>query len=219
MRSSLLAAALAAATLAAADAGAQPFRSDDVGPIVTGSGVAGAGFPGAAFRDLEDALFRQVGGRTVFRSRAVADAVLARGAELGEAACRGALEPPRRWPPSIPLDTAAQRVVCGLLLRPGDSPEARRVRAALGGGLPGPHVEAADRLTEALAGLLAAPREPADARERWIAAERWERAFAAYDAYLAAAPGALLDPPPAELAVAGLVLQRLVEAGLAASGR
>lgn len=211
-------AALVAALLAAAPAAAQPFRSDDTGPILTGSGVAGGAFPGAAFRGLEDALFRRVGDGTAFRTRAIADAMLATAAAQGRAACSGSLEPPRHWPAGVPLDSAAQRTVCGVLERPG-APERAALLRALTGGLPGPHVERAEALVASLDGILR--RDPAflDARERWLDGAAWELALRAYDAYLTAAPAALLDPPPHALVVVGTILQRVVDAGLDAARR
>jgi hypothetical protein len=219
MRASLAPlAALVAALVAAAPAAAQPFRSDDTGPIITGSGVAGGAFPGAAFRGLEDALFRRAAGGTAFRTRAIADAVLGAAAGQGRAACSGSLEPPRHWPRGVPLDTAAQRAVCGLLERP-DAPERAAILRALTGGLAGPHVERAEALVDALAGVLRRDFRYLDERQRWVDGAAWERAFRAYEAYLSAAPAALLDPPPAELVVVGTILQRVVDAGLDASRR
>lgn len=212
------AAALAlAALLAAAPAAAQPFRSDNTGPIITGSGVAGGGYPGAAFRGLEDALFRRVDGTTVFRTRAVADAVLGAADAQGRAVCSGSLEPPEHWPEGTALDTAAQRTVCGVLEEP-DAPGREALLRALTGGIAGPHVEAAEALVASLSGLFAGDPRFLDRRERWVLGVRWEQAFASYEAYLSAAPAALLDPPPPELVVVGTILQRLVNAGLAASG-
>jgi hypothetical protein len=216
MRSLLLAASLSAALLGPAAAGAQPFRSDNTGPIITGSGVAGGGYTGAGFRDLENALFRGVEGRIAFRTREVADAVLGAARELGRAVCEGSLQPPREWPASLPLDTAAQRVVCGVAEERRDSTTAWLLHT-LTGGIPGPHVAAAEELVASLAGIFRGAAVPLDPRARWIDGARWARVLEAYEAYLNAAPPALLDPPPGELAVIGAVLQEVVRAGLAAS--
>ncbi len=208
---------LAAALLAPlAPAAAQPFRSDDRGPIITGSGGAGGGYTGAGFRDIEDALFRGVGDRTAFRTRAVADAVLGAARETGRAICEGTLQPPPDWPVRVELDTAAQRVVCGVAEARADS-SASALRRALTGGLPGPHVAAAEALIASLPGVFRGDAVPLDSRARWVDGARWQRAFAAYQAYLDVAPPALLDPPPAALVVLGLALQRMVGAGLDAS--
>jgi hypothetical protein len=215
-----LSAALAVALIACgAPAAAQPFRSDDAGPILTGSGVAGAGYPGAAFRDLRDALFRRVGARTAFRTVAVADAVLSAAAELGDAVCRGAAPPPREWPRPLDLDAPAQRRLCHVLGDPLAAGDATALVEALTGGWSGAHGEAAGDLVESLAGLLGRERETLDERGRWVEAEAWERALTAYERYLSIAPAALLESPPHELVVLGSVLQRVVAAGLAASGR
>lgn len=217
MRSILLASLLSAALLApCAHAGAQPFRSDDRGPMITGSGVAGGGYTGAGFRDIEDALFRTVGDRIAFRTRAVADALLGAAGELGRAVCEGTLQPPPEWPVGVSLDTAAQRVVCGVAEDSGGVSRAAMLHA-LTGGLPGPHVVAAEALVDALPGIFRADAPVLDERGRWVDGERWQRVFSAYEAYLAVAPPAVLDPPAPALAVLGLVLQQMVEAGLAAS--
>lgn len=209
----------AAALALAVPAAAQPFDSDVTGPIITGSGVAGVGYHGAAFRDVENALFRHLNGRVVFRSAAIADAVTARAAEMERAACAGQLQAPPEWRGHITLPEDAQRVVCGLLARPGlDTPEAREALAALAGvdGVPG---EDAVRLVAALAGLFRTETEFVDTRGRFPAGERWEQAFRAYEEFLDDAPASVLDPPPAILAVTGLVLRELVVAGVEASRR
>jgi hypothetical protein len=211
--------ALAAAALPAA-LHAQPFRSDVTGPIPTGSGIAGMGYPVVPTRDIEGALFRQVNGRTAFRSRAIADAVLAEAASAHQEACSGTLQPAADWPDSVALPADAQRVVCGLLARPGtDTDEARRVLAALRAGAPGQPGDAAETLVRALAGLASAEPAFVDQRQRYIAGGRWEEAFRAYARYLDAAPDAALDPPSPELVVIGAVLDRLVDAGLRAADR
>lgn len=209
-----LAAALAlAAVLAAVPAGAQrPFRSDVRGPEVTGSGVAR--YPSVPTRDVEGALFRRVGSQTAFRSRAVADALLA----ATEDACAATLQPPREWPETLHLDAATQSVVCGLLRRPGlDGDEARRVLRALRGGSAGAPGDAAEVLVAALAGLAADRPGFLDERQRHVDGARWEAAIRGYEAYLDAAPDALLDPPLAELVAIAAVLDRVVDAGLLAA--
>lgn len=216
MNRTLFSALLATAVLASAPLGAQTFRSDTPGPIVTGSGIAG--YPVVPVRDLEGALFRDVDGRTAFRTRAVAGAVLGEAAEAQRAACAGTLQPPEEWPDSLPLDSASQRAVCGLLARPGmDGADARRVLAALSGGEA--HADAARLLVAALAGLGAERPGYVDARQRYTDAARWEAALRAYQAYLNTAPDALMDPPPAEMVAIAIILDRVVDAGLAASGR
>lgn len=207
----LLAAALAAASPAAA-------QSDLTGPLPTGSGIAG--YPVVPVRDLEGALFRRVEGRTAFRSQLVADAVLGAAALAQREACAGTLQRPAHWPDSLSLNAAAQRVVCGLLARPGlDTDEARLVLCALRGGQPGTDGDAAHRLVAALAGLTAQNPGYLDARQRHRDGARWEAALRVYQAYLDAAPDALMDPPPAELVAIGVILDRVVDAGLAASER
>lgn len=211
--------ALAAAALPAA-LHAQPFRSDVTGPIPTGSGIAGMGYPVLPVRDIEGALFRQVNGRTAFRSRAIADAVLGEAAAAYQEACSGVLQRPRDWPDSLALPAEAQRVVCGVLARPGlDSDDARRVLAALRAGLPGQPGDAAETLVRALAGLAAVEPAFVDERQRFMAGGRWQEVFAAYDRYLDTAPDAALDPPSPELVVIGAILDRLVDAGLRAAER
>lgn len=210
---------LAAAALAATPARAQEvFLSDPTGPRVTGSEIAGYVIP---VRDLEGALFRDVDGRTAFRTREVSEAMLSEAAEAQRAACAGTLQPPAEWPDSLRrLDPAAQRTVCGLLARPGmDGEEARRVLATLRGGQRGSDGDAAHRLVAALAGLGADRPGFVDDRQRYINAVRWETAIRAYQAYLDTAPDALMAPPSAELVVIAVILDRVVDAGLAASGR
>ncbi|HEX6039032.1 hypothetical protein [Longimicrobium sp.] len=211
--------ALAAAALPAA-AQAQPFRSDVTGPIPTGSGIAGMGYPVVPVRDIEGALFRQVSGRTAFRTRGIADAVLGEAAAAHQEACSGTLQRPRDWADSTAFTAEAQRVVCGLLSRPGlDTDEARRVLAALRACIPGQPEDTAEALVRALAGLAAVEPAFVDGRQRYIAGERWEAAFTAYDRFLDSVPDGMLDPPPAELRVIAAILDRLVDAGLAASDR
>jgi hypothetical protein len=211
-------AALLGAVLAAAPLGAQPFRSDVTGAIPTGSGIAG--YPVLPVRDLEGALFRRVEGRTAFRSQQVADAILSQAAEAQRAACAATLQPPRQWPDSLSATPAAQRVVCGLLARPGlDTDEARLVLCALRGGAAGADGDAAHLLVAALAGLAAADPGFLDARQRHRDGARWEAALRAYQAYLDAAPDALMDPPPPETVVIAIILDRVVDAGLLASER
>lgn len=218
MNRTLFGALLAAAVLATPPLHAQPTRSDVTGPIPTGSGIAG--YPVLPVRDLEGALFRQVDGRTAFRSRAVSDAVLAEAAQAQRAACSGTLQPPPEWSDSLAPNPAAQRIVCGLLARPGmEGEEARVVLAALRGNAPGMPGDAAERLVGALAGLEADRPAYVDARGRFTDGARWEAALRAYSAYLDAAPDALMDPPPAELAAIGAILDRVVDAGLEASER
>jgi hypothetical protein len=212
------AALLAGAVLAAAPLRAQPFRSDVTGIIPTGSGIAG--YPVVPVRDLEGALFRRVEGRTAFRSQTVADAVLGAAAEAQRAACAATLQPPKDWPDSLSLEPGAQRAVCGLLARPGlDGDDARRVLRALRGGQAGMEGDAAQLLVQALAGLAAAEPGYLDARQRHRDGARWEVALRAYQAYLDAAPDALMDPPPAELVAIAVILDRVVDAGLLASER
>lgn len=217
--STLLAAVVLAANPADAQQGGRPGRSDRTGIIITGSGIAG--YPVIPVRDLEGALFRQVDGRTVFRTRAVADAVLGEAAEAERAACAATLQPPPEWPDSLRrLDPAAQRAVCGLLARPGmDGDEARRALAALRGGQPGTGGDAAYQLVAALAGLGADRPGFVDARQRYVDAARWEAAIRAYQAYLDTVPDALMAPPPAGMVAIAVILDRVVDAGLAASGR
>ena len=217
-----LAGILPAALLAAAPLHAQEtFRSDVTGPIVTGSGVAGMGYPVVPVRDIENALFRNVNGRSAFRTRAVADAVASQAAEAQRAACSGTLQRPASWRDSLALPVDAQRIVCGLLAKPGmDTDEARRVLAVLRGGLEGlPGGDAADALVRALAGLTSEELRFVDERQRFVAGARWEEAFRAYDAYLEVVPAEALDPPPPVLVVIGALLEQVVEAGLAASER
>jgi hypothetical protein len=221
----LLSALLAAVVLAAAPLDAQqggrpprPGRSDRTGIIVTGSGIAG--YPVLPVRDLEGALFRQVDGGTAFRTRAVAEAMLGEAAEAQRAACAATLQRPAHWPDSLSLDPDAQRAVCGLLARRGmDGAEARRVLNALRGGQPGTDGDAAYQLVAALAGLGVDVPGYLDARQRHTNGQRWQAAIQAYMAYLGATPDALMDPPPGELVAIGVILDRVVDAGLAASGR
>lgn len=217
--SALLAAGVLAADPADAQRGGRPGRSDRTGIIVTGSGIAG--YPVIPVRDLEGALFRQVDGRTVFRTRAVSEAMLGEAAEAQRAACAATLQPPREWPDSMRhLDAAAQRAVCGLLARPGmDGEDARRVLAALRGGQPGTDGDAAYQLVAALAGLGADRPAFVDTRQRYIDGARWEAAIRAYQTYLDTAPDALMAPPSAEMVAIAVILDRVVDAGLAASGR
>lgn len=211
--------ALAAAALPAALQG-QPFRSDVTGPIPTGSGIAGMGYPVVPTRDVEGALFRQVNGRSAFRTRGIADAVLAEAAAAHQEACSGTLRHPRDWADSTVFTAEAQRIVCGLLSRPGlETDEARRLLQVLRACIPGPADDTAEALVRALAGLGAAEPAFVDPRQRFIVGERWEEAFRAYERFLDAVPDGMLDPPPAELVVIGAVLDRLVDAGLAASER
>jgi hypothetical protein len=210
---------LAAAVLAAAPVGAQEvFLSDPTGPRVTGSEIAGYVIP---IRDLEGALFRQVDGRTAFRTRGVSDAMLGEATEAQRAACAGTLQPPREWPDSLRrLEPQAQRAVCGLLARPGlDGDEARRILAALRGGQRGADGDAAHQLVAALAGLGADRPGFVDDRERYVHGARWEAAIRAYQRYLDTVPDALMDPPSAEMVAIAVILDRVVDAGLAASGR
>ncbi len=198
--------------------GAQPFRSDVTGPIPTGSGIAG--YPVIPTRDLEGSLFRRVGGRTAFRTRGIADAVLGEAAAAYGEACSGTLHRPRDWADSVVLPVAEQRALCGLLRHPGlDTDEARRILAVLRACIPGHPGDPAEALVAALAGL--AREEPAflDERQRFINGVRWQDAFRAYDAFLDAVPDAALDPPPAELVLIAAMLDRLVDAGLQAADR
>jgi hypothetical protein len=198
--------------------GAQPFRSDMPGPNPTGSGLAG--YPVVPTRDVEGALFRRVNGRTAFRTRAIADAVLGEAAAAYGEACSATLHRPRDWPDSIPLPVAEQRILCGLLRDPRlDSEEARRVLAVLRACIPGHPGDPAEALVAALAGLAVAEPGFVDERQRFIAGARWEAAFRAYDAFLDAVPDAALDPPPPELVIIAAILDRLVDAGLRAADR
>ncbi|HEX2077961.1 MAG TPA: hypothetical protein VHG08_09635 [Longimicrobium sp.] len=212
MRIRILLPALAAAALAAAPAEAQPFRSDVTGPIITGSGVAG--YPLVPIRDMEDALFRDVDGRTAFRNRAVADALLNAAAEAQRAACSGTLQPPRSWPRGVQLDREAQRIVCGLLARGLDRERVLNVLREGGPGRPG---DAAERLVDALAGLGAVQTEFLGQRQQFIAGDRWQAAIRAYEELIDTAPDSLMDDPPAELVVIGVILVYAVDAGLRAN--
>lgn len=198
--------------------GAQPFRSDVTGPIPTGSGIAG--YPVIPTRDLEGALFRRVSGRTAFRTRGIADAVLGEAAAAYGEACSGTLHRPRDWADTLLLPVAEQRLLCGLLRHPGlDSDEARRILAVLRACVPGHPGDPAEALVSALAGLALVEPAFLDERQRYIAGVRWEEAFRAYEAFLDAVPDAALDPPPAELVLIGAILDRLVDAGLRAADR
>lgn len=214
MRIRIVLPSLIAAALAAAPAGAQPFRSDVTGPIITGSGVAG--YPVLPVRDVEDALFRDVDGRTAFRNRGVADALLNAAAEAQRAACSGTLQPPPDWPDSVRLDGEAQRIVCGLLARGLDR---ERTLNVLREGQPGRPGDLAETLVDALAGLGAVEPEFLDPRQQFIAGDRWQAAIRAYDAFIDAAPDSLMDDPPAELVVIGVILGYGVDAGLRANER
>lgn len=215
MSRTLTAALALAAVLAAVPAGAQPFRSDTKGPEVTGSGIAR--YPSIPTRDLEGALFRQVGERTAFRSQAVADAALNAAAQAQNAACAGTLVHPPQWPDSLRADEAAQRIVCGLLAR-SDSAQVLR---ALRQGRPGTPGDAAGTLVAALAGL-AAERPgtfPGPRGRQFVDGSRWDAAMRAYDAFVESAPDELLADPPPELVAIGIILNQVVAAGLAASER
>lgn len=208
---------LAAAVMMAAPLHAQPFRSDVTGPRVTGSEVAG--YPVLPTRDVEGAIFRPMpGGRTAFRSRAVADAALAEADAAQRAACSGTLQPPPDWPRELAmaLDSAAQRIVCGLLA--GRRDEAARVLAALR-NCAGADAAQAEALVRALEGILVQRPPYLDERQRYVDGDRWQEAIRAYQAFIASAPDAVMDSPPAELAVIGLILDRVVEAGLRAAER
>jgi hypothetical protein len=216
MRIALFAAA--AALLAAVPAAAQPNRSDMTGPGFAGSGVAGVGYHGAAFRDIDNALFRRAEGRVVFRSPAIACRVAARAALEAVELRDGRLRPPRRWENAAPFQPQAQADVAALLTEEGTgTPAARRVLAALRGGVPGEPGDEPEQLVAALAGLF---REGdglvCPARERWVAGERWAAALQAYEFFVREAPDASLDPISPELAIIGVVLRDLVDAGLAA---
>lgn len=212
--------ALAAAAFPAALA-AQPFRSDVTGPIPTGSGIAGMGYPVLPTRDIEGALFRRVSGRTAFRSRAIADAVLAEAAAAHQEACSGTMKPPRHWPDfaafSVPGDV--QRAACSMLGRPDEPPLRRFVNALGGAGQANPAEDPAERLVSALSGLGYLELSFLDGRQRFVSGGRWEVAFRAYDRYLDWAPAEVLDPPPPELVAIAAILKRLVDAGMAASER
>lgn len=214
-----LAGILAAAALLAPPAQAQPFRSDTRGPIVTGSGVAGMGYPVIPFRDLENALFREVNGRTAFRTRAIADAMLSAAAEAQRAACSGTLQPPRDWPDSVSLPLDAQRAVCGLLNNSATPADRERLLRRLTGGVEGPHVELARQLLALLPGLGSQEMTFVDERQRYVAAGNWKEALRIYTEYLSAAPDSVMEDPPAELVVIGSILDAVVDAGLAASER
>jgi hypothetical protein len=215
MRIALLAAA--AALLAAAPAAAQPTRSDMTGPGFAGSGVAGVGYHGAAFRDIDNALFRRAEGRVVFRNGAIACRVAARAALEAIELRDGRLRPPRRWENAAPFQPQAQADVAALLTQEGTgTPAARRVLAALRGGMPGEPGDEPEQLVAALAGLFR-ERVVCPAPERWVAGERWAAALQAYEHFVREAPDASLDPISPELAVIGVVLRDLVDAGLAAS--
>jgi hypothetical protein len=215
----IVSAALAlAALLAAVPAAAQPFRSDTRGPEVTGSGIAR--YPSIPTRDLESALFRQVDGQTAFRSRAVADAVLGEAAGAQGAVCAGALERREDWPETLPLDSVAQCVLCGLLTERGlDGDEARHLLRVLRQGRPGRSGDPAEVLVAALAGLFADRPGFVDGRERYVDGARWDAVIRAYGAFLDAAPDELMAAPPPELVAIGIVLDRAVEAGLLAADR
>ena len=218
MNRTLLSALLAAAVLLAAPLRAQPFRTDVTGPMVSGSGIAG--YPVIPIRDLEGALFRQVDGGTAFRTRGVADAMLGEAAQAQRAACSATLQKPPHWPDTLALDSAAQRAVCGVLAHQGmDGDDARRVLAALRGDQPGAHADAAYQLVAALAGLGVDVPGYLDARQRHTNGTRWQTAIQAYMAYLDTVPDALMDPPSGEMVAIAVILDRVVDAGLAASGR
>lgn len=209
--------ALAACALPLALA-AQPFASDVPGPIATGSGVAG--FPVVPTRDIEGALFRRVNDRTAFRTRSIADAVLAEAAAAYGETCAGTLRHPADWADTVTLPVAEQRVICMLLARPGlDSDEARHLLAVLRACIPGHPGDPAEALVAALAGLAMVEPTFVDERQRFIAGTRWEAAFRAYERYLDAVPDAALEPPPAELVLIAAILDRLVDAGLRAGDR
>jgi hypothetical protein len=214
-----LAGVLAAAALLAAPAHAQPFDSDVTGTIITGSGVAGMGYPVIPFRDIENALFREVNGRTAFRTRAIADAMLSAAAEAQRAACSGTLQPPADWPDSIALPLDAQRAVCGLLTGAASREERDRVVRLLTGGVEGPHVALAQRLVELLSGLASMEMTFVDDRQRFVAAGNWKEALRVYTDYLAAAPDSVMEDPPGELVVIAAILDAVVDAGLLASAR
>ena len=216
MRIALFAAA--AALLAAAPAAAQPTRSDMTGSGLAGSGVAGGGYHGAAFRQIENALFRRAEGRVVFRSPAIACRVMARAAAEAVELRDGRLRPPRRWENAAPFQPQAQADVAALLTEEGTAtPAARRVLAALRGGVPGEPGDEPEQLVAALAGLFRESDRVCPARNRWVAGERWAAALQAYEYFVREAPDASVDPISPELAIIGVVLRDLVDAALAAS--
>lgn len=215
----VLAAAILLAAPAPAAAQALPFRSDTRGPIVTGSGVAGMGYPVIPFRDIENALFRDVNGRTAFRTRAIADAMLSAAAEAQRATCSGTLQRPADWLDSLALPLDAQRAVCGVLTGTADREERERVVRLLSGGVEGPHVALAQRLVELLSGLASMEMTFVDDRQRFVAAGNWKEALRVYTDYLAAAPDSVMEDPPGELVVIAAILDAVVDAGLLASSR
>lgn len=221
MKRIALVAAAAAAVLTALPVEAQGRgrvpRSDRTGGNL-GSGIAG--YPVIPVRDIENALFRQVSGRTAFRSRDVASALIGEAEQAHRAACSGTLQPRPHWPPGMAVEQAAQRVVCVLLARRGlQGEEAQRVLSVLREGRPGTPGDPAEQLVAALAGLSAEPPHYVDGRQRHVAGERWAAAVRAYEAFLTAAPDSLMAAPPPELLVISAVMDRAVDAGVAAADR
>lgn len=211
MKNSLAAAFTLAALFAAVPAAAQ---SDNTGPVITGSEVART--PAVPRRDLEGALFRNAGGRTAFRSRAIADAMTG---ETG-AVCTGTLRRPERWPEPLDLDPAGQCIVCEVLRRPGlESAEAQAALQALRGGAPGRPGDPAEVLVAALTGLAQERPGFVDDRQRYVDGTRWQAAIVAYEAYMESAPDEVLDSPPPVLVAIAIIMDRLVDAGLAAAER
>lgn len=194
---------------------AQPFLSDAPGPIPTGSGLVGM-----TFRDVENAIFGRSQATTIFRTRAVANAIAREAAVLCGQMADDSLPHPRGWPAGTRVSAAAQDTARQLLCAPDpDCFAAPWIVAELRGGAAGMEGDAASRLVRALRGLFVEPMVTQDGRGRRVVGTRWLEAMSAYDAYLEEAPDAVLADPPGVLTAIGIALARMVDVGVEASGR
>ncbi|HEX8395381.1 MAG TPA: hypothetical protein VF665_23730 [Longimicrobium sp.] len=208
----ILIACLVAAAALTSPLAAQPFLSDQRGPVVTGSELAGMGF-----RDLENAIFGRSNNQIVFRSRAVANAVRAQAAVVCAQLAGDSLAYPRDWPARLRVGPA-ERDTAFLLLCETESDPAPLLRA-LRGGAPGVEGDPASVLVRALQGLFVSPEVVQDARGRRVLGDRWRAAFQAYNRYVDQAPMAVLADPPGVLTAIGIALASGLDAGVDAAFR
>lgn len=198
--------AVAATLAAAAPVLAQSGNQSDVpGPNPTGSGAAGGSYQGAGMR-LQNELFDQANGHTIFRTAHLG--CLLRSAEkvYDDSLARTSTPPSVRRVETLMRSAPSTRSPAL-----ADSVAAALARGAAPGSVLDLHARA---LAAAVDGVMQDRCGCVGDRDGYVEAPQWQRALAAFEDYVHTAPDSALSPPAPELVAIRDALQTVVDRAL-----